>query len=451
MSASRLRVLAGAVVASLLSAGAALAQGAPPPAPASAPAGGEQNAPAFKPEELDQMLAQIALYPDALLAQMFMAATYPTEVVQADRWLKDPNNAKLKGDELANALQPQPWDPSVKSLVPFPQILDMMSEKLDWTQRLGDAVLAQQADVMASVQRLRKQAQSAGTLKSTEQQKVSTEGDAVIIQPADPQTVSVPVYDPSTAYPSWPNPSYPPTYYPPPPAYAPLGGALVSGIGFAAGVAVVGSMWGWGDCNWNGGNVNVNYNTYNNINRTNIENGRAQQISQSGNKGNWQHQADHRGGVAYRDQASRQNYQRASATPTAARQNARGYDAGAGRPGQGAAAGAGAGRPSQGGAGAGQGAARPSQGGGARPSQGAAGAGGGARPSQGGGAGARPSTQPSAFGGMGSGNSVNAQSNRGASSRSASAAGGGGARGGGGGGGAPRGGGGGGRGGGGRR
>ena len=464
MSASRMRVLAGAVAACLLSAGTALAQGAPAPAPApaQAPASAPQNAPVFSQEELDQILAPIALYPDQLLAQIFMAATYPLEIVEADRWLKQGNNAKLKGDDLANALQSQPWDPSVKSLIPFPQVLDMMSQQLSWTQKLGDAMLAQESDVMASVQRLRQKAQSSGSLQSNQQQTVSTEGQTIIIQPANPETVYVPVYQPTQVYGTWPYPSYPPYYYPPSPYY-PIATPFLSGMAFAAGVAVVGSMWGWGNCNWGGGNVNINNNVYNNINRGNINAGRAQQLpagAGAGGRGNWQHNPQHRGGVAYRDQGSRQNYGRAS---TGSGQNFRGRDGGAGRPGQGAGAGrpgqgagAGAGRPGQGagagagrpGQGAGAGANRPSQGaganrpsqgaganrpsqGGARPSQGAMGGGqGGARPSQGAGAGSRPSAGPSAFGGMGNGRSAGAQSNRGASSRSFS--GGGGARGGGG-------------------
>ena len=446
------------------------------PAQGSAPQ--QQNAPVFSEQELDQILAPIALYPDQLLAQIFMAATYPLEIVEADRWLKQGTNAKLTGDQLANALQPQTWDPSVKSLVPFPQVLDMMSQQLSWTQKLGDAVLAQESDVMTSVQRLRQKAQSSGSLQTNQQQTVSSEGQTIIIQPADPQTVYVPVYQPSTVYGTWPYPSYPPYYYPPSPYY-PIATPFLSGMAFAAGVAVVGSMWGWGNCNWGGGNVNINNNVYNNINRTNIANGRASTLpAGQGGRGNWQHNPQHRGGVAYRDQGSRQNYGRAS---TGGGQNFRGRDgagagagnrpgqgAGAGnRPGQGAGAGnrpgqgAGAGnRPGQGagaggnrpgqGAGAGAGANRPSQGAGAnRPSQGA-GAGanrpsqGGARPSQGAGAGSRPSAGPSAFGGMNNGRSAGAQSSRGASSRGFSGGGGGG-RGGGGGG---RGGGGGGRGGG---
>ena len=139
----------------------------------------------FKPEELDQILAPIALYPDDLLAPVLMASTYPLEIVQAERWTKDPKNAALKGEQLAAALEKQTWDPSV-SLVPFPQVLQMLSEQLDWTQKLGDAVLAQQKDVMASIQRLRQKAQAANQLKTTEQQVVTTNSrtQTIVIMPA---------------------------------------------------------------------------------------------------------------------------------------------------------------------------------------------------------------------------------------------------------------------------
>ncbi|HZH85176.1 MAG TPA: DUF3300 domain-containing protein, partial [Phototrophicaceae bacterium] len=197
-----------------------LGQAAPPPTDAAPPDAPQSSAPqaqgqsVFRTEELDQMTAPIALYPDQLLAQVLIAATYPLEVVQADRWLANPDNAKLKGDQLAAALEQQSWDPSVKSLAPFPQVLKMMSEKLDWTQRLGDAFLAQQAEVMSSVQRLRREAQSAGTLKSTEQQTVVTERETVIIQPAKPEVIYVPTYNPTVVYGTWPYPAYPPVYYP---------------------------------------------------------------------------------------------------------------------------------------------------------------------------------------------------------------------------------------------
>jgi hypothetical protein len=203
----------------------------------SAPAGAfaqETSQPVFKPEELEQILAPIALYPDSLLAQIFMASTYPLEVVQADRWAKQ--NKDLKGDALVAALEKQPWDPSVKSLINFPQVLAMMSEKLDWTQKLGDAFLAQQKDTMDAVQRLRKKAADAGTLKTTNEQKVIVEQDMIVIESASPQVVYVPAHNPTVVYGTWAYPSYPPAYYYPPGYVA--GTALLSfGAGMALGAA----------------------------------------------------------------------------------------------------------------------------------------------------------------------------------------------------------------------
>src|SRR5512139_685359 len=151
-------------------------------------AAGEQKQ-GFSKEQLDQMLAPIALFPDSLLTQVLMASTYPLEVVQASRWAKQ--NKSLKGDALTKALEKQDWDPSVKSLVNFPQVLDMMNEKLDWTQKMGDAFLAQQKDVMDTVQKLRLKAYGEGNLKTTEQQKVVVEEEAktIIIEPAKPEVV----------------------------------------------------------------------------------------------------------------------------------------------------------------------------------------------------------------------------------------------------------------------
>ena len=170
----------------------------------------------FKQEELDQLVAPIALYPDSLLAQVFMASTYPLEVVQAGRWVKA--NQNLKGDALTAALEKENWDPSVKSLVNFPQVLDMMNEKLDWTQKLGDAFLAQQKGVMDTVQKLRAKAEAEGNLKTTEQQKVVVEKETktIIIEPANPQVVYVPTYNPTVVYGPWWYPAYPPYYYYPP-------------------------------------------------------------------------------------------------------------------------------------------------------------------------------------------------------------------------------------------
>jgi hypothetical protein len=233
----------------------------PPPIPAlaaPAPPAAVEN---FSVEQLDALLAPIALYPDPLLAQVLMASAHPVQIVQAQRWLDDPARKSLSGDALEQALQAENWDPSVKSLIPFPQMLAMMSAQLDWTQQLGYAMSTQEVDVMGSVQRLRLQAQSSGTLASTPQQIVTNDGPMVIIQPAEPAMVYVPVYDPSVVYGAWPYPSYPPVYFPPPPGYV-VGPALAFGVG----VAIAAGLWNVGYPNWRYGNVNVNVNRWNTIN-----------------------------------------------------------------------------------------------------------------------------------------------------------------------------------------
>ncbi|MFZ2091714.1 MAG: DUF3300 domain-containing protein, partial [Pseudolabrys sp.] len=168
----------------------------------SAPPASAQSQQLLKAEELDQLVAPIALYPDALLAEVFMASTYPLEVVQADRWATD--NKALKGDQLKAAVDKQGWDDSVKSLVATPSVLTMMSTKLDWTQKLGDAILAQQPDVMDAVQRLRTKAQANNKLTSTKEQKVSVtqqeNKQVIVIEPTAPDTVYVPYYDPAVVY-----------------------------------------------------------------------------------------------------------------------------------------------------------------------------------------------------------------------------------------------------------
>jgi hypothetical protein len=255
----------------------------------------------FKQEELDQLLAPIALYPDSLLAQILMASTYPLEVVQAQRWAKA--NQNLKGDALTAALEQQNWDPSVKSLVNFPQVLDMMNEKLDWTQKLGDAFLAQQKDVMDTVQKLRTKAYGEGNLKTTEQQKVSVEEatKTIIIEPANPQVVYVPAYNPTVVYGAWWYPAYPPYYYYP--SWWVPGAALFSfGVGMALGAA-----WGyaWGGCGWGRGEVNVDVNRNTNINN-NIDRSRERNkvSTGEGGKGSWKHNPEHRKGASYRDQGT---------------------------------------------------------------------------------------------------------------------------------------------------
>jgi hypothetical protein len=226
---------------------------------------------AYNSEQLDALLAPIALYPDELLAQVLMASTFPLQVVGAGRWIDDPAHKSLSGDALAKAIEPQAWDPSVKSLVPFPSVLALMNGNLDWMQQLGFAFADQQAAVMNSVQRLRFQAQTAGNLKTTEQQTVRVEKQVIVIEPARPTVVYVPSYNPTIVYGAWPYPAYPPVYLPPPPGYV-FGAALVSGLAFATGVAVVGSLWGWARPGWGSGYVNVNVRHYNNINvnRTHI-------------------------------------------------------------------------------------------------------------------------------------------------------------------------------------
>jgi hypothetical protein len=250
----------------------------------------------FRQEELDQMLAPIALYPDSLLAQILMASTYPLEVVQADRWTKA--NRNLGGDQLNDALDQKDWDPSVKALVPFPQVLSMMSERLEWTQRLGDAFLDQQDQVMETVQRLRAKAQAAGNLRDTEQQRVTVEEGAIEIEPAQPDVVYVPVYDPVVIYGPWWYPAFPPFFFPPPP-----GVVIVRGFGFWRGVTV-GRAWGlaWGRWDWHHHYINVNIDRHININRsinitrTNIQTTR------------WQHDVTHRKGVTYRNEATRERF-----------------------------------------------------------------------------------------------------------------------------------------------
>jgi len=281
-----------------------LAQGAEGPKP-------------FTQEELDQMVAPIALHPDSLLAQILMASTYPLEVVQAERWAKQ--NKDLKGDALAVALEKQNWDPSVKSLVNFPQVLEMMSQKLDWTQSLGDAFIGQEKEVMQTVQKLRKKAEEQGNLKTSKEQKVTVEQETktIIIEPADPQVVYVPTYNPAVVYGTWWYPMAPPYYYYPP-GYA-VGGALLSfGVGMA-----IGAAWGyaWGGCGWGRGEVNIdvdrNTNINNNIDRDKAKNDMKNRGQGDRGQGKFQHDASHRKGVSYRDQATAQKYNRGSSADAA--------------------------------------------------------------------------------------------------------------------------------------
>jgi hypothetical protein len=256
----------------------------------------------LKQEELDQLVAPIALYPDALVSQILMASTYPLEVVEANRWVT--KNSTLKGDALAKALEAQTWDPSVKSLVNFPQVLTMMSDELEWMVKLGDAFIAQQQQVMDTIQSLRAKAEAAGNLKSSDQQVVTTEKkdntQVIVIESKNPDVIYVPTYDPVVVYGAWPYPAYPPYYYYPP-GYVAGTAALSFGVGVACGLA-----WGyaWGHCDWHHNDVNININQ--NINRnTNIN---RSNINANIKNGQWQHDASHRKGVAYRDSTTAQKY-----------------------------------------------------------------------------------------------------------------------------------------------
>ena len=207
---------------------------------------------------------------------------------------------------LTKALEAQNWDPSIKSLVNFPQVLTMMSEKLDWTQKLGDAFLADQKKVMDTIQSLRAKAQASGNLKTTKEQTVIVEEKIIKIEPANPQVVYVPTYNPTVVYGAWPYPAYPPYYYYPP------GYVATSMFAFGAGVAM-GAAWGyaWGNCNWNGGDVDINVNRNFNSNR-NIDRSKYQGGNRGGQGGQWQHNPEHRKGVSYRDQGTAQKFNKAS-------------------------------------------------------------------------------------------------------------------------------------------
>ena len=275
-----------------------------------------------------------------------MASTYPLEVVQAARWTSQ--NPNVTGKALEDAMAKQTWDPSVKGLVAVPQTLAMMSEKLDWLQQLGDAFLDDQGAVLDAVQRLRKRAEGTGNLKTSPQMKVSNvsrpgptgqPAEYIVVEPADPQVMYVPVYDPGVVYGAWPYPDYPPYYYEPP-GWIPgtyAYGALAFGASVAVGAAI------WGGANWWNRSVNVNVNRYNSFNRTNIAGG------------NWNHNVNHRGNVPYRNNATAQKFGgQSGANRARAGQGGQGLGQGAGK-GQGIGQGAGKGQGIGQGAGKGQG------------------------------------------------------------------------------------------------
>jgi hypothetical protein len=287
----------------------------PPPAQARSgqqAAAPDEAAPKIPNDQLDSLVAPIALYPDPLLAQVLAASTYPLEVIQLQQWLT--KNKGLGDKALADAVIKEDWDPSVQALAALPDVAKRLADDIKWTTDLGNAFLAQQSDVMDAVQRMRAKAKDTGNLKPSEQQKVETKvienKSVIIIEQANPQVVYVPTYNPVVVYgpPVYP---YPPIYYPPPGYYA-AGMAISFGVGVAMGAAW-GGGWGY-NSHWGGNNnitINNNNNYVNNSNRTNVNN-RQNVNNVSGNRtgGNnsWQHNAQHRGGAPYSNRATASQY-----------------------------------------------------------------------------------------------------------------------------------------------
>jgi len=250
-----------------------------------------EQAPKIPNDQLDSLVAPIALYPDPLLAQTLAASTYPLEIIQLEQWMN--KNKNLKGKGVADAVEKQNWDPSVQAMAVFPDVVKQLAENVSWSSDLGNAFLAQEADVMDAVQRMRAKAQGAGNLKSSQQQKVESKTveskNVIVIEQADPQVVYVPSYNPTVVYgaPAYP---YPSMYYPP--GY----GLLAFGTGVAIGAAWGNGGWGWG-CGWGHGDVNINYNNkyVNHYNKQNNINN----VNRGNN--NWQHNPQHRGSAPYGD------------------------------------------------------------------------------------------------------------------------------------------------------
>ena len=288
--------------------------------------------PKFNAEQLDQMLAPIALFPDALLSQVLMASTYPKDVAEAAEWAFA--NRSLKGDEAVKAVQDKPWDPSVQSLVAFPQVLAMLGEKPEWVQDLGDAFLAQPDDVMDSVQFLRAKAKGAGNLSSNEQQIVTVEAapptrqtivatappqpsQIIVIAPANPQVIFVPIYNPVHVFGPWWHPLFPPFFFPPPVRWGFGWNPVSTAIWWGIGIGVTNALWGGVD--WRRRNVNINVNQWNNINVNN-------RINSNNRNVNWNHNPGNRRDVPYRDANVRDRMQQNRPGDRGGRQEYRGRE-----------------------------------------------------------------------------------------------------------------------------
>src|ERR1700734_124532 len=230
-----------------------------PPQTSQAPPYTQQTA-----DQLQQLVAPIALYPDSLVAQVLAASTFPAEIVEADRWVQA--NPDLKGDALAKAVDQQSWDPSVKALTAFPTVLGNMDKNISWTSSLGDAYYNQEQGVMDAIQVMRQKAQQAGNLKDTPQQTVQTQDSNIVIEPANPDVVYVPAYDPWLVY-GYPIVAYP-GWYPVPGIFFDGPGLYFGagfGIGFFGGFGWGWNHWGW---DWGGHRIIYNHNTYISHSRT---------------------------------------------------------------------------------------------------------------------------------------------------------------------------------------
>jgi len=252
--------LTGTMLVFLLSASAGFLVAHAPSALAQ-PAGNQaQPSETISVGELDSILAPIALYPDDLLSQMLMAATYPDEVVDANQWLQEGANASLTGDTLISAIDQAPWDPSVKSLVPFPQALKMLADNIEWTTKLGSVFANQQGEVMAEIQKLRHQARAAGKLGNSAEMIVRDEGPDIIIEPASADDVALPMYDPNLVYGTWAYPDYPPVFFPWP-------FDVRDRIYFGRRYVVVRPLWGWARFQWGFRRIGIDAVFFNRINR----------------------------------------------------------------------------------------------------------------------------------------------------------------------------------------
>jgi len=262
-------------------------------APSTPTAATEEAEVRIPPDELDSLVAPVALYPDPLLAQVLVASTYPLEIIQLQQWLG--KNLGLEGDALAEAVATQPWDPSIQSMAALPDLVKRLSDDIQWVTELGNAFLLNQTDVMDAVQRMRAKARDKGALETNQEQVVTTEvvesRTVIVVQPADPEIIYVPSYNPTYVYPP-PVYPYPPVYYPP---YNP-GGAFVA---FSVGVMWGAAIWGGSCCHCGWGHSNVNINVNNNFNRNS-------NVNVGG--GNWQHNSAHRGGTPYANKATANKY-----------------------------------------------------------------------------------------------------------------------------------------------